>query len=125
MPFSGQPRLAARDDVPYHFNFALAKEPLMPRCLVCVLLIPVAVCAQPANTHWSDWRGPSGQGYADDASVPLKWSEQENVLWKTKLSGRGVSSPIVWGDRVFLTASSANGNERLVMCVSAKDGKIL
>ena len=57
--------------------------------------------------------------------VPLNWSETENLLWKTKLPGKGNSTPIIWGERVFLTASSPNGKERLVLCVSTRDGKIL
>ncbi|HWG42359.1 MAG TPA: PQQ-binding-like beta-propeller repeat protein [Gemmataceae bacterium] len=74
---------------------------------------------------WTQWRGPSGQGYSKDTRVPLNWSETENLLWKTKLPGKGNSTPIIWGDRVFLTASSPNGKERLVLCVSTRDGKIL
>jgi outer membrane protein assembly factor BamB len=84
----------------------------------------------PANTkkvdaHWSQWRGPSGQGYANDAKIPLTWSEKNNVLWKTKLPGAGNSTPIVWGERIFLTAASDQGAERYVFCVRASDGKIL
>lgn len=74
---------------------------------------------------WAQWRGPSGQGYSTDTRVPLVWSETQNVLWKTELPGHGNSSPIVWADRIFLTASSQDGKERYVFCVSATDGKIL
>ena len=55
--------------------------------------------------------------------VPLEWSETKNIVWKAKLPGAGNSSPIVWGDRVFLTA--AKGDERIVFCVRTTDGKIL
>jgi outer membrane protein assembly factor BamB len=75
--------------------------------------------------NWAQWRGPTGQGYSDDARVPLKWSDNENLLWKTKIPGTGNSSPIVWGDRVFLTAASPDGHERYVLCVRAADGKVL
>jgi outer membrane protein assembly factor BamB len=57
--------------------------------------------------------------------VPLQWSETENIAWKTQLPGTGNSTPIVWGERIFLTASSADGMERLVLCIRATDGKIL
>ena len=77
------------------------------------------------TANWPCWRGPSGQGYAQDRAVPLSWSESENLLWKTDLPGRGNSSPIIWGDRIFLTAASQNGDERYVLCVRAADGKIL
>jgi outer membrane protein assembly factor BamB len=56
--------------------------------------------------------------------VPLTWGEQENVLWKTPLPA-GNSTPVTWGERIFLTAASANGDERQVMCVSTADGKVL
>jgi outer membrane protein assembly factor BamB len=72
---------------------------------------------------WAQWRGPTGQGVSDDTRVPLEWSETKNVVWKTKLPGAGNSSPIVWGDRVFLTA--AKGDARVVFCVRTTDGKIL
>lgn len=77
------------------------------------------------TANWPCWRGPSGQGYAQDRAVPLTWSESENLLWKTDLPGHGNSSPIIWGDRIFLTAASQNGDDRYVVCVSAADGKIL
>jgi outer membrane protein assembly factor BamB len=90
---------------------------------------PAADAPTPASpkgdAYWPQWRGPSGQGYCDDTRVPLTWGEQENLLWKTKLPGAGNSSPVVWGDRIFLTASSPKGEERLVLCVSATDGKVL
>src|SRR5205823_10649947 len=78
-----------------------------------------------ATAHWAQWRGPSGQGYVHDDQVPLTWSETHNLLWKTALPGQGNSSPIVWGDRIFLTASSHGSDERYVLCVRATDGKLL
>jgi outer membrane protein assembly factor BamB len=87
-----------------------------------------------ADAHWAQWRGPSGQGYSDDDRVPLRWSETENLLWKTDLPGYGNSTPIVWGDRIFLTAASNSGvsakskprpDERYLLCLRASDGKLL
>jgi outer membrane protein assembly factor BamB len=78
-----------------------------------------------AIAHWAAWRGPSGQGYTQDEQVPLTWSATHNLLWQTALPGQGNSSPIVWGDRVFLTASSSDGLERWVLCVQATDGRLL
>jgi outer membrane protein assembly factor BamB len=78
-----------------------------------------------SSSNWSYWRGPSSQGYSDDTRVPLSWSETKNVLWKTKLPGAGNSSPIIWGDRIFLTAARGKGNQRLVLCLRKSDGKLL
>src|SRR5262245_28224893 len=75
--------------------------------------------------NWPQWRGPDGQGYSEDTKVPLKWGDKENLLWKTKLPGHGNSSPVVWGDRLFVTAASPNGKERYVLCVRITDGKVL
>src|SRR5262245_19457282 len=75
--------------------------------------------------HWPQWRGPGGQGHSDDKKVPLVWGEKKNLLWKTKLPGGGQSTPIVWGDHVFLTAASAKGADRYVLCVRASDGEVL
>jgi outer membrane protein assembly factor BamB len=77
------------------------------------------------GTAWAQWRGPTGQGYADDTRVPLTWGEKENILWQADLPGHGNSSPIVWGDRVFLTAATRDGGERYVLCLRARDGKLL
>jgi hypothetical protein len=57
--------------------------------------------------------------------VPLSWSEQKNVIWKTPLPGAGNSTPIVVGDRIFLTAASPKGEQRFVLCVRAGGGKVL
>jgi outer membrane protein assembly factor BamB len=78
--------------------------------MIRVLSIAVltALAAWPAtsehNPHWAQWRGPDGQGIAT-GDYQDTWSETQNVAWKTAIPGRGHSSPIVWGDRVFLTTS--------------------
>lgn len=54
---------------------------------------------------WPGWRGPDGTGVSTDADVPIEWSVDRNVLWKTPVGGRGYSSPVIWGDRVFLTTA--------------------
>jgi outer membrane protein assembly factor BamB len=56
------------------------------------------------NPHWAQWRGPDGQGRAT-GTYQDRWSDTENVVWKSAIPGRGHSSPIVWGDRIFLTTS--------------------
>jgi outer membrane protein assembly factor BamB len=76
----------------------------MPR----VAWIAVALALVPAarGDSWSQWRGPDGQGHAPDAhDLPVTWSETENVAWKTPLPGRGWSSPVIEGDRIWLTTA--------------------
>lgn len=72
--------------------------------------VVVAACVtSPASAgpsyNWPQWRGPDGQGISRETGLPSRWSATENVAWKTPIPGRGHSSPIVWGDRVFLTTA--------------------
>src|SRR5262245_33840766 len=55
--------------------------------------------------NWPAWRGPLGTGASRDADPPVEWNEEKNVRWKTPLPGLGHSSPVVWGDRVYLTTA--------------------
>jgi len=64
--------------------------------------VAAAVAAEEPN--WPQWRGPHRNGVSSETGLPLEWSATENVLWKTAIEGRGHSSPVVWGDRVFVTA---------------------
>lgn len=61
------------------------------------------------STQWGQWRGPLGTGVAPAAHPPVEWSEDNNVLWKKAIPGRGMSTPVVWGDRIFLTTAVPHG----------------
>jgi outer membrane protein assembly factor BamB len=71
---------------------------------VAVFLFSVTVGAAP-GPGWPQWRGPSGQGVSDEKNLPAEWTATRNIKWKTAIPGRGHSSPIVWGNRIFLTTS--------------------
>ena len=75
--------------------------------------------------NWPGFRGPTGQGISSETQVPLRWSATENVRWKAPVPAEGWSSPIVWGDRVYLTGTTANGTECRVLALSAADGRVL
>ena len=72
--------------------------------------------------YWPRWRGPSGQGLVTGTGYPDAWSPTQNVRWKTALSGDGNSSPIVWGDRIFLTTAYDNGRRVSVLAFRRSDG---
>jgi outer membrane protein assembly factor BamB len=55
--------------------------------------------------NWPQWRGPEGQGISAETGLPVEWSPIKNIKWKTAIAGRGHSSPIVWGNRIFLTTA--------------------
>ena len=86
------------------------------------LLLLVAESAQAEN--WPGWRGPRGDGTSTEKDLPTTWSTKDNVRWKVKLPSRGNSSPIVWGERIFLE-SAPTGEERRLYCLNAADGKIV
>lgn len=75
--------------------------------LVLALMFTPAPVAQNADAHryWPQWRGPLANGVATTANPPLEWSETRNIRWKVEIPGRGSSSPIVWGDRLYLTTA--------------------
>jgi outer membrane protein assembly factor BamB len=62
-----------------------------------------------ASGHWPQFRGPGSLGVADDAAPPDKWSSSENVAWKIEIPGVGWSSPIVWGERIYVTSVVSTG----------------
>jgi outer membrane protein assembly factor BamB len=96
--------------------------------LILTLLVVAPVLSDSTSAEkrtWAQWRGPSGQGYVEDTRVPLTWSSAQNLLWKIELPGAGNSTPIVWGDRLFLTAAGAKGDERYVLCIKTSDGSVL
>ncbi len=90
----------------------------MPSIPLSRLVVPLALTVTvfafsfPAigAENWARYRGPNGSGIAPNSSAPLTWSESENLKWSLDLPGPGSSSPIVWGDRVFVTCYSGYGD---------------
>jgi outer membrane protein assembly factor BamB len=68
-----------------------------------LLLVTVLLGQSAFAQNWPQWRGPQGSGISDEKNLPSEWSADKNILWKTPLPGRGHSSPVVWGNRIFLT----------------------
>jgi outer membrane protein assembly factor BamB len=90
----------------------------MPRAI----LFLVAVASFGAD--WPSWRGPTRDGRAPDTGYPLVWTATENVKWKTPLAGSGHSSPIVVGDRVFVTGCVEKDRARVLYCLDRNSGEI-
>lgn len=106
----------------------------LPRVAVTAAVVLTLIGTAAAD--WPRFRGPDGQGVAPDASVPARWSENENVLWKADLPGPGASSPVVLGDRIYLTCYSGYGERgrptgrieslrRHVTCLRLADGGVV
>lgn len=87
----------------------------LPALAAATLTLCASAAAPPAGTSpapelfWPQWRGPLGTGEAPKADPPVEWSEEKNVRWKVEIPGRGKSSPIVWGDLVFVATAVPAG----------------
>jgi outer membrane protein assembly factor BamB len=119
---------------------------LLAAVVICAAALPQCRGAEP-QLDWPQWRGPLGTGVAPAARPPVQWSENKHIRWKTALPGKGHSTPIVWGERIFLTTAIPYGefvkprlpsrpgahdnlsmtrhHEYAVLAVSRKTGKIL
>jgi outer membrane protein assembly factor BamB len=75
--------------------------------------------------QWPEFRGPGGTGASVAAGLPLVWSEQQNVRWKTPIHGRGWSSPVIWGRQIWMTTATQDGRELFVVAVDRDSGRIV
>lgn len=83
----------------------------------------LAAAAAGGESNWPRWRGPQQDGHTAE-QLPVKWSAAD-IAWSVPLPGIGQSSPIIWGERIFLTLALDQGKERIVFCVDRKSGRIL
>lgn len=77
-----------------------------------------------AEQQWWQFRGPEGNGHSASSGLPLKW-DGKNVVWKTEIHDRGWSSPVVWGDQIWLTTATTKGDKLFALCVDRNSGKIV
>jgi outer membrane protein assembly factor BamB len=95
------------------------------------LIVAMALALPALAADWTQFRGPNGTGIAADANVPTTWSDTQNLQWKTALPGPGSSSPIVCGERIFVTCFTGHEPgtltklQRHLLCVDRNTGKIL
>ncbi len=88
-------------------------------------VVPARSADNSAARNWPEFRGPDGDGHSAATGLPLKWSETQNVKWKTPIHGRGWSSPVVWGDQIWMTTATPDGREMFAICVDKNTGKVL
>jgi len=96
---------------------------MMRTMLLGAMIVVLAGLAR--AEEWPSWRGPRGDGTSTEAGVPIRWSAGENIAWKVPIPGKGHSSPIVWGDRVFVTTCLESEKKRVLLAVDRRDGKVL
>ena len=92
--------------------------------LVLLVLSTFLASAPVTGQEWTRFHGPNGQGVSSLKSFPAKWAEKD-FNWKVKLPGIGHSSPVIWGDKVFLISADPKSASRYVLCIDANTGKII
>ena len=89
-------------------------------------LAALVICASVSQGgDWAHWRGPLFNGSCDETNLPVKWSQTENVAWAADLPGASAATPVVSGDRVFITSADAEKETLLAMCFDRRTGKLL
>jgi outer membrane protein assembly factor BamB len=78
-----------------------------------------------AFANWPDWRGPTGDGRSNATDLPLNWSESENIVWKTRIHDLGYSTPVVWGDQVWVTTATKDGRTLYAVCIDLNTGRVV
>ncbi len=92
---------------------------------ILATLCGLLCCAAAPAADWPRFRGPNGTGASADKDVPVQWSDKDGVLWKVPIPGRGNSSPIVWGDKLFIQSSAEDGSERWLFCLNPNTGEVI
>jgi outer membrane protein assembly factor BamB len=95
--------------------------------LSCFLLAAMLFISWPVNSqaqNWTHFRGSSSSGLAETENIPIKWDDS-SVKWKKEIHDRGHSSPVVFGDQIWVTTAKADGKELYAVCVDFKTGEII
>ena len=98
--------------------------PRLTQQIVSLVLLSFLFSAPVKGQEWTRFHGPNGQGVSSLKSFPAKW-EAKDYNWKIKLPGIGHSSPVIWGDKVFLISADPKSATRYVVCVAATTGKTI
>src|SRR5947207_3208984 len=103
------------------------KVPAMRRFALCSLLVAAVTAilvSTSAAQEWTRFRGPNGTGESETSTIPASWTDND-LNWRIELPGIGHSSPVLWGEKIFLLSAEPKEATRYVLCINAKDGKVL
>ena len=89
-----------------------------------IILAVLALPALGSGQEWTRFRGPNGSGVSAAKGIPTVWTDND-INWKAPLPGPGHSSPVLWGDRIFLTTGDASTNRLWLLCLSAQGGQVV
>lgn len=105
---------------------AFVVNPVKKLFPLCVLTATALLFAGPSEAaNWPQFRGPAMDGSAVGGDLPLKWSELENIRWKTRIHDSGHSSPVVWGEQVWVTTATKDGSRLFAICCDRATGRIV
>ena len=85
-----------------------------------VLLLTISFGAVAQENNWTHFRGSDLNGISADNQVPVSWNDTTNIIWKTEIRGKGWSSPVIYGNQVWLTTATIDGKEMSGICVGFK-----
>jgi outer membrane protein assembly factor BamB len=104
----------------------LRKEPAISVkwFLLCFMMLVVLPVLDTQGQEWTRFRGPNGQGIGDATTIPAKWTPTD-FNWKVKLPGGGHSSPVIWGDKVFITTGDQEAGRGILLALRVSDGQIV
>jgi len=91
----------------------------------CFLMVWVANSNCPAQKNWPQFMGPYLNGHADSKNLPIEWSEDKNIVWKTAIHDRGWSSPVIWNNQIWMGTAKEDGKQFFAVCVDKQSGKIV
>jgi outer membrane protein assembly factor BamB len=98
--------------------------PAPSRCFPALLLIFLCLIVR-AGDDWPQFRGPEGNGHSAAHDLPLKWSETKNIIWKTPIHDRGWSSPVIYGNQIWLTTATQDGRKLYALCIDRETGRVI
>jgi outer membrane protein assembly factor BamB len=94
---------------------------------MCILwiFVMISLVGKSQDNNWTHFRGSRLNGISNVETVPVKWSDDSGFMWKTEIHGKGWSSPVIYGNQIWLTTASDDGKELFVMCLDFRTGKII
>jgi len=112
----------------FNFDSFQTKPVVMKKTAPCFLLLIgllFVISCTSEKQHWTHFRGSNMDGHANVERAPLYWSDTENVVWKVPVNGLGYSSPVVYGNQIWLTSATEDGTEFYTYCFDFETGKLL
>lgn len=96
----------------------------MSQFLLALIFVAATASSTRASDNWPQFRGPAGDGHSRAKHLPLRWDEETHVKWKTPIHGRAWSSPVIWGEQIWLTTATEDGTSLYAICVDRDTGRV-